>query len=139
MIKNPAWQNSLNNFVKQSKKVPFQWGQHDCCMFFADAIKATTGEDPAKAFRGKYSSAIGSVRALKRHGQGNLKDTLLSIFGEPIPRLQATRGDVVYFTTDQGEAAGIVFGAGIISTGENGIVNIELSRGLIFWSVEKWR
>lgn len=139
MKKIEKWIPLLNAFIEQRKSMPFKWGVNDCSMFISDAVLTMTGVDPAKKFRDKYSTEIGAIRAMKRYGAGKLKDTLLQEFGAPIARLNAGRGDVVYFNTEEGETAGIVFGGGIIATGPAGIVVKPITAGEIFWSIEKWQ
>jgi cell wall-associated NlpC family hydrolase len=139
MNKVPGWNASLNALIKERTNQPFVWGKTDCSMFISDATLIMTGQDPGKRFRGKYKTAIGSLKALKRHGSGDLKSTFLAAFGEPIARLQATKGDLCYFETDEGPTAGIIYGAGIVSPGVNGLVTTPITAGLLFWSIEQWQ
>lgn len=139
MKKQQNWRTNLSNLVLKRNQTPFKWGVNDCSMFMADAVLAMTSHDPARAFRDKYSTSQGAIRALKRYGSGDLETTLVTIFGEPIPRLLASAGDVVFFTTTQGPTAGIVYGAGIVGVGERGLITLPLSAGQIFWSIEKWQ
>jgi hypothetical protein len=88
------WEVRLMAYLEPLRLTPFAWGKHDCCTFAAGAVKAMTGEDPMPEFRGRYSTAIGSARALKRFGAGTLPATLDTKFEDIAPAL-AQRGDLV--------------------------------------------
>ena len=139
MRKHNKWITSLNTFITESHTKSFTWGEHDCCLFAADAVKCMTDRDPAKAFRGKYSTELGAMRALKRYGQGDILSTLNHIFGKSIPKLQAQRGDIAYLETEQGPTAGIVYGGNIIAPSTTGLAVLSITLGLHFWSVDKWQ
>lgn len=102
------WPQRLDDFLRAAQGRLFTWGEHDCALFAADAVLAITGEDHAAAFRGRYSTARGALRALKVYGQGTLEATVAARLGPVVinPRgLQ--RGDIAAFG-DSGE-----FGCGL--------------------------
>lgn len=110
------WPRLLADFIESRRKAPFEWGTNDCCLFACDAVHAITGLDPAaKTFRGKYKTAVGAGKILKKHGgvEGVAENVCEKHgFGEiTIPF--AMRGDVVSCDmTEVGEAAlGICLGA----------------------------
>ncbi len=45
MKKLPDWQIFFNDFLKENKSKPFEWGAWDCCKFSNALIKVMTGED----------------------------------------------------------------------------------------------
>ena len=94
---------------------PFAWGQHDCCTFTAGAVEAMTGVDPMPEFRGRYATAIGSARALRRFGHGTLAATLDTKF-EGVSHSLAHRGDIVM----SGGLLGICWGSFLIAVGSEG-------------------
>lgn len=128
-IKN--WESMLAKFIQSHKNTPFAWGEHDCCLFAANAVKLITGIDYADRFRGKYTTQLGSVRALKRYGKGGIKETLDEVMGEPIPRLQCSRGDVVLIMLEQ-PTLGIYYN-GVWAPGLNGVVTFESPEVLCCW------
>ena len=94
MHRLPDWEERLAAYLEPLRTRPFEWGAHDCCTFTAGAVEAMTGVDPMPEFRGRYTTAIGSARALRRYGAGTLDATLDGKF----VRLDATlchRGDLV--------------------------------------------
>lgn len=130
------WPSRLNEFIHSRRSTPFQWGQHDCCLFAADAVQAITGDDHAAEYRGKYTTELGAARALKKHGNGTLEATLTAKLGDPIPRLRASRGDVVAVNTKDGVALGIFYGAGAICVTRDGLTTLPLNEILTVWRVE---
>ena len=47
---------------------PFAWNIHDCAMWAADWVRARRGVDPAAPLRGRYRTAIGAARHIRRGG-----------------------------------------------------------------------
>ena len=79
-MKHPDWHVRLDTFIRENLLTPFEWGKFDCCLFVADAVEAMTGTDFAAPFRGRYTTATGSARALKKYGSGDVKSTLSAAF-----------------------------------------------------------
>lgn len=130
----PDWEQRLADYIAGLEGQPFAWGKLDCALFFAGAVKAMTGVDPAAEFRGKYTTAPGSVRALKRYGAGDLESTLDAKF-ETKPAAFLQRGDGVW----DGEAVGVCMGgfALFIGTteGVDGLYRVERSEWRKGWAV----
>ena len=124
MTRLPNWPDRLTQFIVSRKAMPFEWGKHDCCLFAADAANAITGKDAAAAFRGKYRTELGAMRAIKRYGKGNIADTFSHAFGEPVPRLLARRGDIVLLEYDGADTVGVSYGD-IVVAGKDGVVTVS--------------
>lgn len=129
------WGTALAEYLEWCKDKPFVWGKHDCCLFAANAVVAMGGQDYAAEFRGKYTTAIGSARALKKYGQGDIASTLTAKLGQPCARLQARRGDFALLENDGNPALGIVFN-GVWYVGLNGLIKLPLNAASTFWSVD---
>lgn len=135
-MRTPDWTNVVINGIKANRETPFVWGETDCCLTIANIVKDYTGNDFAKEFRGHYSTAIGSLRALKKYGKGSIKDTLDSKY-EPITnKLIAGRGDIALVETDAGESLGIVFGEVVWAMSVSGLVDLPKSAIVHAWRVE---
>lgn len=124
MHRLPDWEARLAAYLEPLHARPFGWGRHDCCTFSAGAVQAMTGVDPMPEFRGRYATAIGSARALRRLGAGTLADTLDRKFGLVPPSL-AQRGDIVMSS----RLLGICWGGFLIAVGSEagreGLIRIE--------------
>jgi hypothetical protein len=127
MYRKPDWDARLAAYLDPLRARPFAWGTHDCCIFTAGAVEAMTGVDPMPEFRGRYSTAIGSARALTRFGKGTLEATLDAKF-EAVPEALAHRGDIIM----SDGALGICWGSALIAVGlegeREGLVKIERRR-----------
>jgi hypothetical protein len=128
----------LATFITENMHKPFDWGRWDCCLFACDCVKAMTGVDPGFAFRERYSTAKGAQKALKKVGHGDIESTFSHYFGPVKPRLNASQTDLVLLDTTLGDAVGVVTGAGVFCTGENGLVRMPLSAIKGCWKVRDY-
>lgn len=125
---------SLSAFIQSRLNTAFEWGTHDCCLFAADAVKLQTGADLASEYRGHYRSALGANRALRKHGHLSLTSVLNEKLGNPIPRLNAMRGDIVLMNVDGQEVVGVYFRQ-VFVPGENGLVLLPINEAIHVWRV----
>jgi hypothetical protein len=100
------WPSVLAAALEAARARPFEWGQHDCVMFALDTVRAMTGADLARPFRGRYASLKGALAYLASHG-GALSAMLDATFdtaglAEVHPNF-AQRGDLA-FVLNSGEA-----------------------------------
>lgn len=117
LVRVGDWEARLNALLAQRRDVLFTWGATDCCMFAADAVLAMTGVDAAAEFRGRYTTAGGAARALKRHGAGELAATIDAKFESVAPAF-VRRGDLVAVDHDAlGTAIGVCIGADAVFVG----------------------
>lgn len=141
----------LHDFLAERQDVPFAWGLNDCAIFAADAILAMTGTDIAEDFRGRYTSEVGALRAIKKITGGS---TIADAAGycankhglvEHKYPLMAKRGDLVLIKNRDGnEIAGIVSldGRHVVSPGDNGLVKFSIMKVTRAWSLgdnHAWR
>lgn len=127
MDRLPDWEARLAAYLEPLRMRPFQWGRHDCCTFSAGAVEAMTGTDPMPEFRGRYSTAIGSARVLRRFGAGDLAATMDRKFVR-LPASLARRGDIVMTTG----LLGVCLGGILVAVGREGdregLVRIDRAR-----------
>ena len=71
-MRNLNWATQLARFIESRRHQPFAWGEHDCCLFCADAAVVICGTDPAEDYRGQYHDAVSAYRALQEIGDGTL-------------------------------------------------------------------
>lgn len=134
MTRRPDWEARLHAYLESVAGKPFAWGSHDCCLFAAGAVKAITGDDPMPEFRGRYTTAAGSVRALKRYGAGTLEETIDGKFPER-PVAFARRGDLAFVNG----MVGVVVGGDALFVGEEdgteGLVRFPRAAWAKCWGV----
>lgn len=138
----------FDQFLRAEAHAPFVWGQHDCCLFAANAIKAFTGVDIAADFRGKYidkASAMALIKSVtggstvedaaawcaQKHG---LKEWARE--GVPTP-LFAQRGDLVVIQDAEQLLAGVMHlnGREAVSTGPQGLKRFSIRNVKRAWKV----
>lgn len=96
------WEARLNAYIAAKRGEVFAWGESDCCTFSAGAVEAITGEDPMPEFRGKYTTALGSVRVL----DGKTLEQVLDDKFIEVPIGFAQRGDLAMLDGCVGVVAG---------------------------------
>jgi len=101
------WDSLLDREIEDARSRPFAWGTHDCALWAANAVREITGEDIAAPYRGRYSTAAGATRALKRYGGGDLVTAATQALGNPVPVARAKRGDMVLVPEGPIEAAAL--------------------------------
>lgn len=57
LVRRPDWPERFYEALRARRRLPFRWGQTDCCLTAADLILAMTGVDLAAGLRGTYESA----------------------------------------------------------------------------------
>lgn len=132
MKRYPDWAKRLNDFIDSVRAVPFSWERHDCAVgFAAGAVLAQTGVDVAGKFRGKFKTAQGALRVLKKAGHDNLADAVAALLPRYDHPSQAHLGDVAAIPKDDefGFTIGVVNGETILVLSERsmGVVPRELA------------
>lgn len=135
MTRLPDWEERLNAYVASRYDEPYAYGHHDCGMFAAGAVEAMTGAHPFPEFIGRYSTAAGSVRALKRYGAGTKEATFDAKF-PTCPIGFARRGDLAFHEG----SVGVVMGPFALFVGEmdgtDGLFRIPRAEWERAWTVE---
>jgi hypothetical protein len=141
----------LHEYLLANAKAPFVWGQHDCCLFAANAVQAFTGFDLAADFRGKYTdkaSAFAAVQAItggttaedavawcaKKHGLVELEHPLTAQRGDAVVMQLPQRGP----DGDQGTLLGGIVhlsGRHLVTIGEGGLVRLPITSVKRAWRI----
>lgn len=95
------WPQRMEAAILARRDLPRTWGKNDCAAFPAAVIEAMTGDDFFAPFRGKYSTGLGAVRAVKEAGFETLAD-YAAANAEEIPVRKAARGDLVFYESGHG-------------------------------------
>lgn len=130
------WPERLNTLIELNRFKEFKWGEHDCLLFAAKAIKATTGIDYTQEYIYSYSDKEEADQEILRLGAKDLKDFITNVLGKPLsnPHL-ASRGDIVVVRLDYGIAAGVCIGARAATPSAKGLVFIHLAKWEMAWRV----
>jgi uncharacterized protein DUF6950 len=114
------WHARLVAYLDLCRGRSFAYGQHDCALFAAGAIEAMTGEDPAREWRGRYTTLRGGLRVIRKSGYHDHIEAVAALFVE-IPVDQALPGDLAVVGSEHGPALGVVQGAMIFVLGDAGL------------------
>ena len=113
--------------------MPFRWGSNDCCTFAAACVDALTDSnwtaDLAKHYWDKRS-ALAYIADC-----GGVAAGATARLGEPIPVLQARRGDVCLVETPMGYGLAVCLGASVVIPGSRGLITKPLSEVHMAWRV----
>jgi hypothetical protein len=129
------WERRLAEAIDAARGRPFVWGIHDCPTFaFQTRMILTGGEDVAALWRGRYTTALGGQRVMRRLGWGSLEDMGRALLGEPRPAvLLAQRGDIVL--ADTGLGFGVCVGASAVGIAPVGLVTVPLTCCQLAWRI----
>lgn len=124
-------QARLHALLRQRWAAPFVWGQHDCCLWAADAVAAQLGADPAASLRGTYDDARSAARTVR--SLGGMQALAAAALGQPLRApLLACEGDVGL--TASGTLV-VCLGAQWAAPGQRGLVLLPLRDAVAAWRV----
>ena len=129
------WERLLAAAIDTARAKPFLWSVHDCTTFaFGTRMILTGGEDIAALWRGRYTTALGGQRVMRRLGWASLVDMGRTLLGEPRPAvLLAGRGDIVL--ADTGLGFGICTGASAVGMAPEGLMTVPLTSCRLAWPI----
>ena len=127
------WPKLLAQFIEARRAQPFAWGSNDCCIFAADWVEICTGEDHAKVWRGRYTSALGAARVLDEAGG---VEALVDALGlQRIAPKLAGRGDIVAQEAGRGMTLGICLGETTAYTAKTGLLFGPITNVETAWKI----
>ena len=129
------WERLLASAIDTARVRPFVWSVHDCPTFaFETRMILTDGEDIAALWRGRYTTALGGARVMRRLGWASLELMGRALLGEPRQAvLLAQRGDVVL--ADTGLGFGICTGASAVGMAPEGLITVPLTSCRLAWPI----
>lgn len=135
-MRKTDWQQKLDAFIEARRYVAHKWGETDCVLFVADAVREMTGTDHAAKVRGKYDSQKQAYAILQE--LGGYDKVLTDAFGESRGPNNARKGDVVIYRPfkDDTRALGICLGTHFAAPGDNELLFFRMHRADRSWRVE---
>ena len=133
--RRPGWELRLCEAVGAARDRTFRWGRHDCATFAFDLRREIAGgHDVAARWRGRYSTARGAVRVMRRLGWSSLEAAGRELLGEPLASVHlAQRGDLVLANTGLG--FGVCLGARAAGIAPEGLVLVPITACALAWRV----
>jgi hypothetical protein len=142
MTRVQGWEGLFGCYVQTFAGARFAYGTHDCTMFVCDGVRVMTGVDLADGFRGKYSSAAGALKVIRKYvgtPQATLEQLAEAIAAKhgiaEVPVLMAQRGDVLLLSTPDGPALGLLSldGWHVLAAAPKGLTRTPLQDCLRAW------
>jgi hypothetical protein len=129
------WERHLAEAVAAAQARPFAWSLNDCPTFaFETRQLLTGGTDVAALWRGRYRTARGGLRVMRRLGWDTLEVMGLALLGPPLASVHlAQRGDLVLATG--GSGFGVCIGARAVGMAPEGLVSLPISACALAWRV----
>jgi hypothetical protein len=140
MTRVPNWPERLALMLESARELEFEWGRFDCALHVANCIRTITGidEDPAAAYRGKYSDEAGAAAIYGPSFEAFIEKLAADLESPEVPVTFARRGDVVFLDnrTLQG-AVGIVSLDGRFAScaSDKGLAMIRMHRWKRAWMI----
>ena len=132
-MKNQDWAERLAEFLEQDHK--FDWASCNCVLFSADAVKAQTGFDYAKEYRG-IKTKRGMLAKLGREYDGDVSNAATAQLGKPINVRLAKRGDVVAAVVKGESVLGVCIGKmSVLISEHDGLIHIHTAKCINAWAI----
>ncbi len=134
-LRRAGWERRLAEAIEAARGRAFRWGQHDCAIWAFDLRRDLTGgEDVAGLWRGRYRTARGATRVMRRLGWQSLEAAGRGLLGDPLPSVHlAQRGDLVL--ADTGLGFGVCLGARAAGIAPEGLVRVPLASCSLAWRI----
>ena len=131
-----GWESRLARVIADAAAKPYVLGEHDCFRVACSAVEALTGVD-YWADWGKYTTKREAMRLLASRGARTFEDAFTWLFKtDPVPAVQARRGDICSFQTLDGEKhLGVCLGVETAVTHETQLMFIKTRTCLCAWRI----
>ena len=127
----------LDAFLDQVAASPFVDGEKDCALTIADWVMVATGcSDPAAHLRGRYSTALGRERLLKRLGGLTVVVADCARRARLEPTETPQRGDIGVIIVGPQRLTGICLGHRWAVKSSAGLAGLKADRVEAAWRVE---
>jgi len=133
-MKAQDWTERLWQTINFWQDKPFEYGVNDCCLFAARCADATSGSSWVEDLESRYHDTRSALRYLK--DSGGIEAATTERLGEPVPRLQARRGDVCLVETPDGRALAVCVGASVVVPGASGLITKPLREVIKAWRID---
>jgi hypothetical protein len=132
-MKVTGWEVLLAATVDDARTRSFTWGTHDCATWAFDLRRDLTGgDDTAALWRGRYRTARGAPRVMRRLGWANMSEAGIALLGVPLVNVRlAQRGDLVL--SPYASSFGVCLGAQVAFLAPEGLTLRALTSCALAW------
>jgi hypothetical protein len=135
------WKTEMAAFVEARLNQPFKWGESDCCLFSADAVKLLGGFDIAEWFRGRYTNEKEAYDLLVEHAGGGISKTITKLARQykmtKVNNKFVQNGDICLAETPRGDALAIVWNGKVVSQGDHKLIFLPKAAIKRAWRYKK--
>ena len=132
-MKIAGWETLLAAAVEHARIHTFIWGTHDCATWAFDLRRDLTGgDDTAALWRGRYRTARGAARVMRRLGWASMRQAGTALLGTPLADVRlAQRGDLLL--SPDSTSFGVCLGAQVAFLAPEGLTLRPLSSCALAW------
>lgn len=131
-----GWPERLAQLFAERQSRSFEWGEHDCMTFAADAVVMLTGRDPIARWRGAYATEKEGDAIVGPDGLLAFVSRVMAEFGAPeCPVELAQRGDWAMVAVGNMLSAGVVTGAFVAAPGVRRLAHVPIRRAVAAWAI----
>jgi hypothetical protein len=142
LTRYPDWQAKLGNFLVANAKRSFRYGEFDCCLFVADAVRVMTGVDLAQHFRGRYTSRSEARERMALFcGEASVERVAAKVASahglDRVSPREAARGDMVLVQRRREFSLGLMNlnGQDVVIPFACGLMRIDLKHARSAWKI----
>lgn len=127
------WPEQLDALLRSRAATPFEWGQHDCCLFAADVVLALTGHDPMATLRGRYSNQREAMRLLD--SLGGYEAAITRLLGPRTSSMLVTVGDQLLIHNAGRPLLAVCNGIGAVAPTPTGLLVLPVVDVICAWRI----
>jgi hypothetical protein len=132
-MKVTGWEVLLAAAVDDARTRSFNWGTHDCATWAFELRRDLLGgDDTAALWRGRYRTARGAARVMRRLGWTSMSEAGVALLGMPLANVRlAQRGDLVL--SPDATSFGVCLGAQVAFLAPEGLTLRALTSCALAW------
>jgi hypothetical protein len=131
--RRPGWERRLVEAVEDARTRSFNWGTHDCATWAFDLRRDLTGgDDMAALWRGRYRTARGAARVMRRLGWTSMSEAGTTLLDASLADVRLSqRGDLVL--SPDATSFGVCLGAQVAFLAPEGLTLRPLTSCALAW------
>jgi hypothetical protein len=136
LTRNEGWERRMDDAIEWARSKPYVLGRHDCFVFASEVVRALTGCEVFKPYRGRYITKADAMRIIEQEG-GTFTGFFTRVLGvDPCSPKRARRGDILECRDEVGEKhLGVCLGEQTAVLGEYGLAYRQTLECSLCWRI----